>query len=157
MGVSRVSRGRLSRLPRRLGAGLALVASALVLGACDEVPSNLRENQPYKVTPIKGTDIQRVTMEDTTAALLPVELSSVRQEGKRKFVPHDAVIYNPDGGSFVYTKPKAETYIRAPIEIVRVNGNRAELSKGPPAGVEVVTTGSAELLATEYEILNQHP
>ena len=33
----------------------------------------------------------------------------------------------------------------------------AALSQGPPAGTEIVTTGSAELLATEYEILNQHP
>jgi hypothetical protein len=157
MGVSRVSRGRLSRLPRLLGAGLALVASALVLGACDEVASNLREAQPYTVEGPEDAAIKRVKMEDSTAALLPVELASVRQEGKRKVVPHNAVIYNPDGGSFVYTKPKAETYIRAPIEIIRVNGNSAVLSDGPPAGTKIVTTGSAELLATEYEILNQHP
>jgi hypothetical protein len=31
------------------------------------------------------------------------------------------------------------------------------LSKGPRSGTTIVTTGSAELLATEYEILNQHP
>jgi hypothetical protein len=152
-----VSRSRPPRTLRRLAAGFALLASALALGACSEVESNLRENQPYKVEPIEGTDIQRVTMEDATAALLPVELASVRQEGKRKVVPHDAVIYNPDGGAYVYTKPKAQTYIRAPIEITRVNGNSAVLSEGPPAGTEIVTTGSAELLATEYEILNQHP
>jgi hypothetical protein len=152
-----VSRGRLSRLPRRLGAGLALVASGLVLGACSEVESNLRENQPYKVTPIEGRDVQLVTMEDATAALLPVETTTVRREGKRKVVSHVAVIYNPDGDAFVYTKPKAETYVREPIEIIRVDGDKAVLSDGPPAGTEVVTTGSAELLATEYEILNQHP
>jgi hypothetical protein len=47
--------------------------------------------------------------------------------------------------------------VRAPIEIVRVTGGRVVLSAGPPVGTTVVTTGSAELLATEYEILNQHP
>jgi hypothetical protein len=31
------------------------------------------------------------------------------------------------------------------------------LTGGPPVGTTVVTTGAAELLATEYEILNQHP
>ena len=155
--MSRVSRGRLSRLPRRLGAGLALVASGLVLGACSEVESNVRENQPYKVTPIEGRDEQTVTMEDATAALLPVETTTVRREGKRKVASHSAVIYNPDGDAYVYTKPKAETYVREPVEIVRVDGDDATLSDGPPVGTEVVTTGSAELLATEYEILNQHP
>ena len=152
-----MSLSRRSSTLRRLGAGLALLASGLALGACSEVESNLRENQPYKVTPIAGTDIQRVTMEDATAALLPVETTTVRRKGKRKVVPHNAVIYNPDGGAFVYTKPKAETYIRKPIEIIRVSGDDAVLSKSPPFGTTIVTTGSAELLATEYEILNQHP
>jgi hypothetical protein len=157
MGVIQVSVRRLSKPSRRLAAGLAVLASGLVLGACSEVESNLRENQPYTVEGPEDADIKRVKMEDATAALLPVELASVRREGGRKVVPHNAVIYNPDGGSFVYTKPKAETYIRAPIDIVRVTGNDAVLSKGPPAGTKIVTTGSAELLATEYEILNQHP
>ena len=152
-----MSRGRLPSMPRRLGVGLALVASALVLGACEEVPSNLRENQPYTVEGPEDAAIKTVKMEDATAALLPVELTTVRREDGRKTVSHDAVIYNPDGGSFVYTKPKAETYRRAPIDIVRVSGARAVLSDGPPAGTKIVTTGSAELLATEYEILNQHP
>ena len=148
---------RLPRLPRMLAAGLAVLASALVLGACSEVESNVRDNQPYEVIGAEDAPIKTVKMEDATAALLPVRLAEVRQDGRRKVVPHNAVIYNPDGESFVYTKPKAETYIRAPIEIVRVNGDDATLSKGPPAGTRIVTTGSAELLATEYEILNQHP
>jgi hypothetical protein len=152
-----VSVGRLPRMQRRVAAGLAVIASGLALGACSEVESNLRENQPYEVIGAEDAAIKTVKMDDATAGLLPVRLAEVRREGERKVVPHSAVIYNPDGDAFVYTKPKAETYIRAPIEIVRVNGNYATLSKGPPAGTRIVTTGSAELLATEYEILNQHP
>lgn len=155
--MSRVSRSRRSRTLRRLGAGLALLASGVVLGACSEVESNLRENQPYTVEGPEDAAIKTIKMEDATAALLPVETATVRRDGKRKVVPHEAVIYNPEGGAFVYTKPKAQTYIREPIEIVRVDGDDATLSDGPRAGTEIVTTGSAELLATEYEILNQHP
>ena len=87
--------------------------------------------------------IKTVIMADETAALLPVRLAEVRQERRRKVVPHNAVIYNPDGGSFVYTKPKAETYIREPIEIVRVNGDDATLSKGPAAGTTRSSTSDA--------------
>ena len=152
-----MSVGRLPRMQRRLAAGLAVLASGLVLGACSEVESNLRENQPYEVIGAEDAPIKTVKMDDATAALLPVELAEVRRAGDRKVVPHDAVIYNPDGDVFVYTKPKAETYIRAPIEIVRVTGEKAVLSAGPRTGARIVTTGSAELLATEYEILNQHP
>jgi hypothetical protein len=142
---------------RLVASGLVVLAAGLTVSACSEVESNVREVYPYGVKPIKGSDVQRVTMTDETAALLPVETTTVRREGKRKVVPHDALIYNPDGGSFVYTKPEAQTYVRAPVKVVRVDGGEAVLSDGPPAATTIVTTGSAELLATEYEILNQHP
>jgi len=67
------------------------------------------------------------------------------------------MIYNPEGKSFVYTKPGPETYVRAPVTVDEVVGDQAFLSKAPPAATLVVTVGAAELLATEYTILNQHP
>jgi hypothetical protein len=155
--MTRVRVSRRSSLARLLASGLVVLAAGLTVSACAEVESNLRETYPYKVEPIKGSDVQRVSMEDKTAALLPVETTAVSRAGKRKVVPHEALIYNPDGDSFVYTKPEAETYIRAPVKVVRVDGGEAVLSDGPPADTTIVTTGAAELLATEYEILNQHP
>ena len=117
----------------------------------------MRETYPYKSEPIAGTDLNRVTMADKTAALVPVKTASVRKRGERTLAPHQALIYNPEGEVFVYTKPKPQTYVRAPVAVVDVKGDWAVLSDGPPAGTEIVTLGAAELLATEYEILNQHP
>jgi hypothetical protein len=155
--MNRVGVGRRWRLVRLLASGLVLLAAGVAVSACSEVESNVRETYPYKVEPIEGRDVQRVTMLDETAALLPVETATVSRAGERKVVPHEALIYNPDGDSFVYTKPKAETYVRAPVKVVRVDGGEAVLSDGPRAATTIVTTGAAELLATEYEILNQHP
>jgi hypothetical protein len=152
-----VSASRRSRLQRRLGAGLAVFAAGVLLAACDEVPSNLRDAQPYTVEGPEDAAIKRVKMTDETASLLPVETRSVRRDGGRKVIPHAALIYNPDGGSFVYTRPESETYVRAPVKVTSVEGDQAFLAKGPAVGTTIVTTGSAELLATEYEILNQHP
>jgi hypothetical protein len=148
-----VSLGRRSRSPRLL----ALLASGLAVSACAEVESNVREAYPYEVQPVKGTGVQRVTMADATADLLPVRTTRVRENGNRKVVPHLSLIYNPEGDVFVYTRPKPRTYVRAPVVVDRVLGDQAVLSDGPPAGTTVVTVGAAELLATEYEILNQHP
>jgi ferric-dicitrate binding protein FerR (iron transport regulator) len=152
-----VSPSRPPRLPRRLRAGLAVVAAALTLAACAEVPSNLVEHQPYKVEAIEGTDLNRVTLADETAAKIDLQTASVRQDGRRKVVPHASLIYNPDGDVFVYTKPRSRTYVRAPVEVAHIADDRAVLSAGPRAGTVIVTVGAAELLATEYEILNQHP
>jgi hypothetical protein len=149
------------RRPRRcrsaFGAYLALALAGLALTGCQEVPSNLVKSQPYTLEPVKGTDLNRVKLPDEIAKRIDLQTVEVRASGKWKIVPHEALIYNPEGKVYVYTKPKAETYVRAPVRVDRVVGDRVRLSAGPPARTLIVTVGAAELLATEYEILNQHP
>jgi hypothetical protein len=149
------------RLPPKatsvLRAGLILGVAALALAGCKEVPSNLVKSEPYELEAIKGTDLNRVKLSDKTAARIDLQTVEVRRSGKHKLVPHEALIYNPFGKVFVYTKPEPRTYVRAPVTVVRAVGDRVVLSKGPPVGTAIVTVGAAELLATEYEILNQHP
>jgi hypothetical protein len=157
MAPSRASRRQPCPVRLRLLAGLALLVVALGVSACAEVPSNLVEEQPYQLEPIEGTDLQRVKLSDDTAARIDLQTASVRPAGRGTAVPHAALIYNPDGDVFVYTRPAPQTYVRAPVTVRRVEGAQALLSDGPPAGTVVVTVGAAELLATEYEILNQHP
>jgi hypothetical protein len=136
---------------------LALVASGFVLAGCDEVPSNQVKSEPFQLEPIEGSDIQRVKLADRTAARIDLQTAEVTVSGTDTLVSHAAIIYNPLGEVFVYTKPEPRTYVRAPVTVSRVTGDRVVLSEGPPAGTLVVTVGAAELLATEYEILNQHP
>ena len=157
MAPSRASRGHSGVMRRRLSAGLAVLVAVLGVSACAEVPSNLVEDQPYELEPIEGTDLQRVKLSDETAARIDLQTASVRPAGRGTAVPHAALIYNPDGDVFVYTRPAPQTYVRAAVTVRRVEGAQALLSDGPPAGTVVVTVGAAELLATEYEILNQHP
>jgi multidrug efflux pump subunit AcrA (membrane-fusion protein) len=152
MGFRRPPRSRSA-----FGACLALALVGLALTGCQEVPSNLVKSQPYTLEPVKGTDLNRVKLSDEIAKRIDVQTVEVRADGKRKIVPHLALIYNPEGKVYVYTRPKPETYVRAPVKVDRVVGDRVLLSDGPPAGTVIVTVGAAELLATEYEILNQHP
>jgi hypothetical protein len=151
------SSGRWTRSLRALGAGLALLAAGAALSGCQEVASNLVEDQPYQLEPIHGTHLNRVRLSADTAERIDLQTAQVHANGRRTVVPHLAVIYSPEGGAFVYTRPERLTYVRAPIDVARVVDDRALLSTGPPPGTVVVTVGAAELLATEFEILNQHP
>lgn len=145
------------RSPHLLVAGLVWIGAGLAVSACSGVPSNVVEYQPYKVEPIEGTDLNRVRLDDRTAEKIDLQTTAVRQAHGRKVVPHNALIYNPEGAAFVYTRPQAQTYVRAPVDVSRVSGDRVVLAAGPRSGTVLVTVGAAELLATEYEILNQHP
>jgi hypothetical protein len=148
---------RLPRVTRTLGAGLALAGAGLVLAGCSAPPSNLVKSQPYEIEEIEGSDIKRVKLADEIAANIDLQTAPAKAEGQHVVVPHESLIYNPEGQAFVYTRPVPETYVRAAVKVDRVVGERVLLFEGPAPGTAVVTVGSAELLATEYEILNQHP
>jgi hypothetical protein len=66
------------------------------------------------------------------------------------------VLYDPEGKTYVYTVTAPREFLREAVVIDRVDGARALLSDGPPAGTEVVTTGAAEVYGAELEIAGSH-
>ena len=134
--------------------GLAIAAAVFAAG-CGSSGSKeeVGDAQPAKVTPIKGTDLSRVTLSADAAKRLGIATAVIAAQGSdRKVIPYDAVIYAADGQTFTYTSPKPLTYVRAPITVTDIRGDKAYLSAGPPAGTAVVTVGSQELFGTEYEV-----
>jgi hypothetical protein len=135
-------------------AGLVLIAAALLLAGCTEVESESATGyEPSKLEPIKGSNgLQRVTFTAEGAERIGVRTAAVRQNGKRVTVPYAALLYDPDGKTYVYTSPKPLEYLREEVEVDRVEGDRVLLSDGPAAGIEVVTVGVAEVYGTELEV-----
>jgi hypothetical protein len=132
--------------------GATLIVVALAVTACGGSSGGEGGGDPATVRPIKGTDLNQVTLTAQAARRLGIETAEVRQRGARTSVPYGAVVYNADGSTFTYTSPKPRVYVRAPITVVRITGAEAILSHGPPAGTAVVTVGSQELYGSEYEV-----
>jgi multidrug efflux system membrane fusion protein len=65
-------------------------------------------------------------------------------------IPSAAVLRDIYGGEWVYQKTAANTFVRQRIEVASESNGRALLARGLAPGVEVVTTGAAELFGTEF-------
>jgi hypothetical protein len=78
-----------------------------------------------------------------------LELPLSGGEPLRKVVPYSAVFYDVRGDSWTYTQPAPLTFVRHRVTVDYIDGDRAVLSDGPPAGTEVVTVGATELSGTE--------
>jgi hypothetical protein len=129
---------------------------ALALSACGESSSRAAGEKPANVEVIKGSTFKRVTLSVTATKRIgvktaPVQISLVGGK-KQKVIPYAAVLYTPEGQPFAYTSPEPRTFVRQLITVDRIAGNRAFLSKGPPAGTAVVTVGGSELFGVEYEV-----
>ena len=64
-------------------------------------------------------------------------------------VPFQALLYEPDGRTVVYTRTGTYTYTRQYVTVASINGNQVLVSAGLPAGVPVVTVGAEELLGVQ--------
>ena len=141
------------RLLRVAAVGLVLITAGMSLAACETPAEEEGGEEAAAVEPIKGTDVNRVTLTKEAAETLGIETQAIKRVGAREVVPEAAVIYGADGTTFTYSSPKPLTYVRKDITVDHIDGNKAVLKTGPPAGSAVVTVGSAELsgLENEYE------
>lgn len=61
-----------------------------------------------------------------------------------------AIVRDIHGGEWVYRRTARNQFVRQRVEVASETRGRALLSRGLPAGAEVVTTGAAELFGTEF-------
>jgi hypothetical protein len=81
-----------------------------------------------------------------------VEVSMSGSGTQQKVIPYAAVLYDTHGETWAYTRLEPLTFVRHPIVVDYIEGDLAVLSKGPPAGAEVVTAGAGELFGAESGI-----
>ncbi len=67
-------------------------------------------------------------------------------------VPWSAIVRDASGGAWLYENPQPQTYVRRRVDVRRVDGNSAILSRGPAPGTRIVAVGAAELFGTEFGV-----
>ena len=135
-------------------AGVA--AYALYQGIDGSSKASTEAAEAAVVEPIDGSDLALVTLsaaaiERLDLKTVPVGKVSVDGES-RTVVPYGAVLYDPNGDTWIYTSPKPRTFTRQGITVDSIDGSQAVLSAGPAAGTQVVTVGAQELWGAELGI-----
>jgi hypothetical protein len=134
---------------RRRMTGLLIIAG-LLLSACAAVPDEEETlHEPATLEPIGGSDVSRVTLTEEAAVRLDIQVDHVLVAGSATTIPYAAVFYTATGDTWTYTNPEPLTFVRVPIVVDHIRGDRVFLTDGPPSGMEVVTQGAAELYGTE--------
>jgi multidrug efflux pump subunit AcrA (membrane-fusion protein) len=134
---------------RRWIAGLVIIPG-LLLSACSAVGGEEEAlHDPATLEPIAGSDVSSVTLTGEAAVRLDIEAAPVLDAGSATVIPYAAVYYTANGDTWTYTNPEPLTFVRVPIVVDHIRGDRVFLSEGPPSGTEVVTQGAAELYGTE--------
>jgi hypothetical protein len=144
------------RHSKRWIAVLGLLIAIPQLSACTQTSAEAESGgaEPAKVEHVEGSDeVSRLTLTPKAVERLGIQtapLSEATVAGKkRKVVPYGAVLYDAEGKTSVYTSSAPNTYVREPITVDFIEGDRAVLTAGPAVGTAIVTVGAAELYGTE--------
>lgn len=107
--------------------------------------------------PEGGRAAEGITLTEKAARRIGIEMTAIAeiqvgQDVSLKAIPYAAVLYDPNGETWVYTEREPLTYIREPITIDRLDGEIAILSEGPEVQTPVVEIGIAMLYGVEYGV-----
>jgi hypothetical protein len=137
------------RQGRRWMAGFLIVAGLFLSGCASVAEEEETLKDPATLEPIEGTDVSQVSLTDEAAVRLDIKVEPVLDAGSGTMIPYAAVFYTATGDTWTYTNPAPLTFVRVPIVVDHIRGDRVFLSDGPPSGMQVVTRGVAELYGTE--------
>jgi hypothetical protein len=126
---------------------VVLALGAAALAGCTEVEAE--SDTGYEPSKLRKTHVE-FTPEGAKRTGLRTE--AVERTGRRVSVPYAALLYDPEGKTYVYTSPEELSYVKSEVRVARVESGRVVLARGPPPGTRVVTTGAAEVYGTELEV-----
>lgn len=142
----------------RAGVVLISLVAGVSLAACRGAHETAHHTPPAHVEHVEGQEVSNITLTEKAMERLDIQSAVVRElrmsrgGAMRKVVPYAAVLYDASGRTWVYTRPEANKFVRAPIAIDFIEGDMAVLTDGPPLGTEVVTVGGMELFGAEFEV-----
>ena len=136
--------GPLASLP------LLLIGSIALIGCGEEAA--YEKVEPYELT---ATDegINRVTLTQRASDRLLLETAPVAAadvDGQDLLtVPYAALIYDTEGGTWVYLQTESLTYTRVAVEVDYIEADTVYLTDAPDLGAEVAVTSVAELYGAD--------
>jgi hypothetical protein len=145
------------RIHRATTVVVVLIFASLLLAACGQTQTAAADKpKPAIVEPSEVKGINRVTLTEKAAQRLSIQTALVSEEqvkgAQRKVIPYAAVVYGLKGETWAYTNPQPLTFVRQPITIDYVEGDKVVLVDGPASGTAVVTVGVAELYGADTGI-----
>jgi len=82
-----------------------------------------------------------------------VRVSLLRKAPEESLViPWSAILYDMNGGIWVYVKVSPQVYSRRRVEVSHIVDDLAVLIRGVKTGEEVVTAGAVEIFGTEFGV-----
>ena len=133
---------------------IAVAGAALLLAACDKgvATSPAKAAAPAAAAPQQPGAVRRITLKEAEVKSLGIAFAEVTKDGERLTAPYGALLYDANGGEWIFINPEPAVFTRSPIKVESIVGDKMYLARGPDAGTKLVTHGAAELYGIEFGV-----
>ena len=132
-------------------AALSLAAGAALAGCQAAAEGTEAESgeAPAVVQEAPDGGPPRLVLTEQATQRLGLQTSAVTGAPGDLTVPYSAVIYDAEGGAWVFVELEPRVYQRAPLSVTAIEGDVVRLGAGPEPGTGVVTVAAPELVGVE--------
>ena len=132
-----------------------LVLAVLQFWSCQKEDRSPQFIPPSEVEEIEGSDFSIVTLTERAIERTGIQTATVgemSQSSRRKVIPYSALLYGPEGQTWVYTSPQPRVFVRYVVDVDYIEGDIVVLNDGPPVGTVIASVGVAILYGAEFEM-----
>jgi RND family efflux transporter MFP subunit len=123
-------------------------------GRPDLLKSARRVSAPPSADPLAVTADLFFEVNNSDGMLRPGQKVGVRlplrSEGRGLVVPASAIVYDAQGGAWVYVQSAPLQFTRKRVDVIRTVGRETLLARGVSPSDPVVSAGAVELFGTEF-------
>ena len=125
-------------------------AALFLVSGCTKEAPKITKGPPVTKLKQPGDSFETLTLTAKAIERIDIKTGKVEKRDQAPMVvPYSALIYNPQGETFVFESREDRKFVRVPVTVEKVVGNDVMLAKGPAAGTEIATVGVAELYGSE--------
>lgn len=132
---------------------LAAVAASLLLAGCGSSSTSAKPAGPKGPTvKQEAGGVKRITLQDIEVKRLGIELAEVTKTDTGLVMPYPSLLYDPTGKEWAYMTSESNTFVRTPLKVKTIEGDKVILAEGPPAGTKLVTKGAVQLYGIDFGV-----
>lgn len=107
---------------------------------------------PAAVAIVEPGGVKKITLREIEARRLGIAFAEVTKTDDRLTMSYSALLYDPTGKEWAFASPEPNIFVRTPVKVAAIEGDKVFLAEGPPVGTKLVTAGAAELYGIEFGI-----
>jgi hypothetical protein len=106
-----------------------------------------------RVEPTSDPKIKKVTFSERAAERLGIQMDEVRVDPSgRRIVPYATIVYDLQGGTWVYVSAGTLSFVRSGVKIESIKGENVYLSDGPPQGTKLLAAAVPQVFGAEVGV-----